>query len=152
MALIMIDKAWRTLTPLTIHNCFKKTGFLTPNLVDVHDTLVEYNAEPPLGKTIPVQDLTFEDSAQVDTDIATLQWRSNIDCCPPQKPLHQLFQNVRPKKCSQYTVTTRRLMSALNSPPAIRNRATTRCSDLDTLPTGTTSFPLIVSATNRFHS
>ncbi|GFS95470.1 tigger transposable element-derived protein 6 [Trichonephila clavipes] len=27
-ALIMIDKAWRAVTPLTIHSCFKKSGFL----------------------------------------------------------------------------------------------------------------------------
>ncbi|GFS85783.1 tigger transposable element-derived protein 6 [Trichonephila clavipes] len=40
-ALIMIGKAWRAVTPLTIHSCFKKSGFPSPNLVDVDDTLTE---------------------------------------------------------------------------------------------------------------
>ncbi|GFT89810.1 hypothetical protein TNCV_1665641 [Trichonephila clavipes] len=48
--LIMIDKVWRAVTPLTIHSCFKKSGFPSPNLVDVEDTLTELNAEPSLGK------------------------------------------------------------------------------------------------------
>ncbi|GFV09557.1 uncharacterized protein TNCV_3159541 [Trichonephila clavipes] len=30
--LIMIDKVWRAATPLTIHRCFKKSGFPSPNL------------------------------------------------------------------------------------------------------------------------
>ncbi|GFW53006.1 tigger transposable element-derived protein 6 [Trichonephila clavipes] len=47
-ALIMIDKAWRVVTPLTIHSSFKKSGFPSPNLVDVDDTLTEFNAEPSL--------------------------------------------------------------------------------------------------------
>ncbi|GFX72447.1 tigger transposable element-derived protein 6 [Trichonephila clavipes] len=49
-ALIMIDKVWRAATPLTIHSCFKKSGFLSPNLVDVDNTLTELNAEPSIGK------------------------------------------------------------------------------------------------------
>ncbi|GFX11128.1 tigger transposable element-derived protein 6 [Trichonephila clavipes] len=49
-ALIMIDKAWRTITPLTIHSCFKKSGFPSANLVDVDDTLTEFNSEPSFGK------------------------------------------------------------------------------------------------------
>ncbi|GFU84010.1 tigger transposable element-derived protein 6 [Trichonephila clavipes] len=47
-ALIMIDKAWRSVTPLTIHSCFKKSGFPSPNLVDEDDTLTEFNAEASL--------------------------------------------------------------------------------------------------------
>ncbi|GFS86403.1 tigger transposable element-derived protein 6 [Trichonephila clavipes] len=47
-ALIMIDKAWRAVTPWTIHSCFKKSGFPSPNLVDVDDSLTEFNAEPSL--------------------------------------------------------------------------------------------------------
>ncbi|GFV66938.1 tigger transposable element-derived protein 6 [Trichonephila clavipes] len=43
-AFIMIDKAWRAVTLLTIHSCFKKSGFPSPNLVDVDDTLTEFNA------------------------------------------------------------------------------------------------------------
>ncbi|GFV75353.1 tigger transposable element-derived protein 6 [Trichonephila clavipes] len=47
-ALIMIDKAWRAVTPLRIHSCFKKSGFPSLNLVGVDDTLSEFNAEPSL--------------------------------------------------------------------------------------------------------
>ncbi|GFW03157.1 tigger transposable element-derived protein 6 [Trichonephila clavipes] len=66
----MIDKAWRAVTPLTIHSCFKKSGFSSPNLVDMDDTLTEFNAEPSLWETLPEQDLTFDDYVVVDTDIA----------------------------------------------------------------------------------
>ncbi|GFQ79703.1 tigger transposable element-derived protein 6 [Trichonephila clavata] len=59
-ALIMIYKAWRAVTPLTIHSCFKKSGFPSPNLVDVDDTLTEFNAEL-LWEALPEQDLTFDD-------------------------------------------------------------------------------------------
>ncbi|GFV32591.1 uncharacterized protein TNCV_2960011 [Trichonephila clavipes] len=52
-ALIIIDKAWRAVTPLTIHSCFKKSGFSSPNLVDVDDTLTEFNAEPSLWEALP---------------------------------------------------------------------------------------------------
>ncbi|GFT91491.1 hypothetical protein TNCV_3902961 [Trichonephila clavipes] len=69
-ALIMIDKAWRAVTPLTIHSCFKKSGFPSPNLVDVDDTLTEFNAEPSLWEALPEQDLTFDDYVLVDMDIA----------------------------------------------------------------------------------
>ncbi|GFX00690.1 hypothetical protein TNCV_4576571 [Trichonephila clavipes] len=69
IALIMIDKAWRAVTPLTIHSCFKKSGFPSPNLVDVDDTLTEFNAEPFLWKALPEQDLTFDDYVLVGTDI-----------------------------------------------------------------------------------
>ncbi|GFX69355.1 hypothetical protein TNCV_3866331 [Trichonephila clavipes] len=57
-ALIMIDKAWRAVTPLTIHSCFKKSSFSSPNLVDVDDTLTEFNAKPSLCEALPEQDLT----------------------------------------------------------------------------------------------
>ncbi|GFX06706.1 tigger transposable element-derived protein 6 [Trichonephila clavipes] len=69
-ALIMIDKAWRAVTPLKIHSCFKKSGFPSRNLVDVDDTLTEFNAEPSLWKALPEQDLTFDDYVLVDTEIA----------------------------------------------------------------------------------
>ncbi|GFT30587.1 tigger transposable element-derived protein 6 [Trichonephila clavipes] len=68
--LIMIDKAWRAVTPLTIHSCFKKKGFPSPNLVDVDDTLTEFNAEPSLWEALPERDLTFDDFVLVGTDIA----------------------------------------------------------------------------------
>ncbi|GFS50681.1 tigger transposable element-derived protein 6 [Trichonephila clavipes] len=66
----MIDKAWRAVTHLTICSCFKKSGFPSPNLVDVDDTLTEFNDEPSLLEALPEQDLTFDDYVLVDTDIA----------------------------------------------------------------------------------
>ncbi|GFW41138.1 hypothetical protein TNCV_841791 [Trichonephila clavipes] len=66
----MIDKAWRAVTPLTIHSCFKKSGFPSPNLVDVDNTLPEFNAEPSLWDVLPEQDLIFYDYVLVDMDIA----------------------------------------------------------------------------------
>ncbi|GFU94284.1 hypothetical protein TNCV_2042831, partial [Trichonephila clavipes] len=45
-------------------------GFPSPNLVDVDDTLTEFNAEPSLWEALPEQDLTFDDYVLVDTDIA----------------------------------------------------------------------------------
>ncbi|GFR11200.1 hypothetical protein TNCT_514651 [Trichonephila clavata] len=60
----MIDKAWRAVTLLTIHHCFKKSGFPASNLVDVHDTLTECNAEPSLWAALPGQDLMFAEYAQ----------------------------------------------------------------------------------------
>ncbi|GFX61294.1 tigger transposable element-derived protein 6 [Trichonephila clavipes] len=69
-ALIMIDKAWRAITPLTIHNCFKKSGFPSPNLVDMNNTLTEFKAKPSSWEALPEQDLTFDDYKLVDTDIA----------------------------------------------------------------------------------
>ncbi|GFW18339.1 tigger transposable element-derived protein 6 [Trichonephila clavipes] len=76
--LIMIDKAWRAVPPLTIHGCFKRSGFPSPNLVDVDDTLTEFNAEPSLLEALPKQDLTFDDNyVLLDTDIAV--WRALSD-------------------------------------------------------------------------
>ncbi|GFV78985.1 hypothetical protein TNCV_4347441 [Trichonephila clavipes] len=62
--------AWRAVTLLIIHSCFKKSGFRSPNLFDVDDTLTEFNAEPSLWKALPEQDLTFDDYVLVDMDIA----------------------------------------------------------------------------------
>ncbi|GFS71596.1 hypothetical protein TNCV_5052621 [Trichonephila clavipes] len=66
----MIEKAWRAVTPSTIHSCFNKSGFPSPNLVDVDDTLTEFNAELSLWEALPEQDLTFDDYVLVDTDNA----------------------------------------------------------------------------------
>ncbi|GFW88482.1 hypothetical protein TNCV_3552521 [Trichonephila clavipes] len=66
----MIDKTWRAVTPLIIYSCLKKSGFPSPNLVDVDDTLTEFNAEPSLWEALPEQDLTFDNYMLVDTDIA----------------------------------------------------------------------------------
>ncbi|GFV14931.1 uncharacterized protein TNCV_3642931 [Trichonephila clavipes] len=62
-------KAWMT-TELFNECCFKKSGFPSPNLVDVDNTLPEFNAEPSLWEALPEQDLTFDDYVLVDTDIA----------------------------------------------------------------------------------
>ncbi|GFX11453.1 hypothetical protein TNCV_2818871 [Trichonephila clavipes] len=43
-ALIIIEEAWIAVTPLTIHSCFKKSGFPSPNLVDVDDTLTQFKS------------------------------------------------------------------------------------------------------------
>ncbi|GFU84183.1 retrovirus-related Pol polyprotein from transposon opus [Trichonephila clavipes] len=51
-------------------SCFKKSGFPSPNLVDLDDTLTEFNDEPSLWEALPEQDLTFDDYVLVDTDIA----------------------------------------------------------------------------------
>ncbi|GFX00568.1 HTH CENPB-type domain-containing protein [Trichonephila clavipes] len=53
-----------------IRHLFKKSGFPLPNLVDVDDTLTEFNAEPSIWEALPEQDLTFDDNVLVDTDIA----------------------------------------------------------------------------------
>ncbi|GFY25222.1 tigger transposable element-derived protein 4 [Trichonephila clavipes] len=44
--------------------------FPSPNLVDVDDTLTEFNAEPSLWEALAEQDLTFDYYVLVDTDIA----------------------------------------------------------------------------------
>ncbi|GFW09012.1 tigger transposable element-derived protein 6 [Trichonephila clavipes] len=68
--LIVIDKSWRAVTPLTIHSCFKKPGFPSPNLVEMDNTLIEFNAEPSLWEAFPEQDLTFDGYVLVDMGIA----------------------------------------------------------------------------------
>ncbi|GFV98157.1 tigger transposable element-derived protein 6 [Trichonephila clavipes] len=73
----MIDKAWSAVTPLAIHSCFKKSGFPSPNLVDVDDALTEFNAEPSLWEALPEQDLTFDDYVLADMDIAV--WGALFD-------------------------------------------------------------------------
>ncbi|GFY23234.1 hypothetical protein TNCV_3764721 [Trichonephila clavipes] len=75
----MIDKAWRAVTALTIHSCFKKSGFASLNLVDVDDTLTEFNAEPSLWGALPEQDWMFDDYVLVDTDIAVWGALSNAE-------------------------------------------------------------------------
>ncbi|GFX77348.1 hypothetical protein TNCV_5064741 [Trichonephila clavipes] len=55
--------------PQVEYRWLKQSG-PTPNLVDVHDTLMEYNAKPSLWEAISEQDLMFDDYVQVDTDIA----------------------------------------------------------------------------------
>ncbi|GFS90085.1 hypothetical protein TNCV_507711 [Trichonephila clavipes] len=66
----MIEKAWRAVTALTIYSCFKMSGFPSPNLVDVDDTLTEFSDEPLIWEALPEQDLTFDDYVLVDTDVA----------------------------------------------------------------------------------
>ncbi|GFR10962.1 hypothetical protein TNCT_35741 [Trichonephila clavata] len=45
--------------------------------MDVHNTLMEYNAELSLLEALPVQDLTLDDYVQVDTDIT--EWGTLSD-------------------------------------------------------------------------
>ncbi|GFU40220.1 tigger transposable element-derived protein 6 [Trichonephila clavipes] len=78
-ALIMIEKAWRAVTLLTIYNCFKKSGFPSPNLVDMDNTLTEFKAKPSLWKALPEQDLTFDDYMLVDTDIVVWETLSDAE-------------------------------------------------------------------------
>ncbi|GFW56393.1 hypothetical protein TNCV_2089001 [Trichonephila clavipes] len=68
----MIDKACRAVTAV-----LKSKVFLSPNLVDVDDTLTKLNAKPSLWEALPEQDLTFDDYVLVDTDIAV--WRALSD-------------------------------------------------------------------------
>ncbi|GFU19302.1 tigger transposable element-derived protein 6 [Trichonephila clavipes] len=49
----------------------------SPNLVDVDNTLTEFNAEPSVWEALPEQDLKFDDYMLVDTDIAV--WRAQSD-------------------------------------------------------------------------
>ncbi|GFS73642.1 hypothetical protein TNCV_2246671 [Trichonephila clavipes] len=60
----------------------KKSGFLSPNLVDVDYTLTEFNAEPSLWEALPEQDFTFDDYVLVDTDIAVRGALSDAEIGP----------------------------------------------------------------------
>ncbi|GFT93234.1 hypothetical protein TNCV_2220001 [Trichonephila clavipes] len=72
----MIDKAWRA---ITIHSWFKKSGFPSTNLVDVDETLTEFNAESSLWEALPEPDLTFDDYVLVVTYIAVWGALSDAD-------------------------------------------------------------------------
>ncbi|GFW84372.1 hypothetical protein TNCV_1132411 [Trichonephila clavipes] len=54
-------------------------GFPSPNLVDVDDTLTEFNAQPSFWEALPEQDLTFDDYVLVDTDIAAWEALSDAE-------------------------------------------------------------------------
>ncbi|GFV01061.1 hypothetical protein TNCV_1009821 [Trichonephila clavipes] len=75
----MIDKAWRAVTPLTIYSGFKKSGFPSPNLVDVDDTLTEFNAEPFLWEALPEQDLTDEDESEELTPVTLSEAKVSLN-------------------------------------------------------------------------
>ncbi|GFT53170.1 tigger transposable element-derived protein 6 [Trichonephila clavipes] len=60
-------------------SCFKKSGFPSPNLVDVDNTLTEFNAEPSLWEAFPEQDLMFDDYVLVDTGIAVWEALSDAE-------------------------------------------------------------------------
>ncbi|GFU66606.1 tigger transposable element-derived protein 6 [Trichonephila clavipes] len=77
--LIRIDKAWIAVTPLTIYSCFKNSGFPSPNLVNVDNTLTESNAEPYIWEVFLEQDLTFDDYVLVDTNIAVWEALSDTE-------------------------------------------------------------------------
>ncbi|GFQ85308.1 39S ribosomal protein L47, mitochondrial [Trichonephila clavata] len=57
------------------HSPFDDHLYSTPSVS--RNTLMECNAEPSLWEALPVQNLTFNDSVQVDTDI--LLWRTLSD-------------------------------------------------------------------------
>ncbi|XP_028035718.1 tigger transposable element-derived protein 6-like [Bombyx mandarina] len=64
-AILLIDKAWGAVTPITILNCFKKSGFLKENfsiLMDYEESAVE-----PL---VDISGVSFSDFVQVDDDVA----------------------------------------------------------------------------------
>ncbi|GFT96895.1 uncharacterized protein TNCV_1934391 [Trichonephila clavipes] len=49
------------------------------NLVDVDNTLTEFNAEPSLWEALPEQDLMLDDYKLVDTDIAVWGALSDVE-------------------------------------------------------------------------
>ncbi|GFV79328.1 uncharacterized protein TNCV_71941 [Trichonephila clavipes] len=67
---INVCSKWQNSLSDLIKDCFKKSAFPSPNLVDVDDTLTKSNAEPSLWEALSEQDLTFDDYVLVDTDIA----------------------------------------------------------------------------------
>ncbi|GFY23385.1 uncharacterized protein TNCV_3940811 [Trichonephila clavipes] len=56
-----------------------RRGFPSPNLVDVDNTLTEFNAEPSLWEALPEQVLTFDGYVLVDTDIAVWGALSDVE-------------------------------------------------------------------------
>ncbi|GFX78727.1 tigger transposable element-derived protein 6 [Trichonephila clavipes] len=61
--------AWMT-TELFNECCFKTSGFPSTNLVEIDNTLTEFNPEPSLWEALSEQDLTFDDNVLVDMGIA----------------------------------------------------------------------------------
>ncbi|GFU35936.1 hypothetical protein TNCV_4030351 [Trichonephila clavipes] len=79
-ALIIIDKAWRAVTPLTIHSFFKKSGF--PRRIWLMGTIHSLNLmlkHPFFWEALPEQDLTFDDYMLVGMDIAVWGAVSNAE-------------------------------------------------------------------------
>lgn len=68
IAILLIDKAWRAVTPLTILNCFKKSGFLKEN----HENLPKLmdDVEPVIETLGDISGVSFSDFVQVDKDVA----------------------------------------------------------------------------------
>lgn len=64
-AILLIDKAWRAVTPLTILNCFKKSGFLKEDLPILMD-----DEEPAIEPLVEISGVSFSDFVQVDQDVA----------------------------------------------------------------------------------
>lgn len=65
-AILLIDKAWRAVTPLTIFNCFKKSGFIKEN----QENLPIIDEEPAIEPLIDISGVSFSDFVQVDKDVA----------------------------------------------------------------------------------
>lgn len=67
-AILLIDKAWRAVTPLTILNCFKKSGFFKEDQENL--PILMDDEEPAIEPLIDISDVSFLDFVQVDEDVA----------------------------------------------------------------------------------
>lgn len=64
-AILLIDKAWRAVTPLTILNCFKKSGFIKGN-----QPIITEDEEPEITPLLDTSGVSFYDFVRVDEDVA----------------------------------------------------------------------------------
>ncbi|KAK9759120.1 hypothetical protein QE152_g268 [Popillia japonica] len=67
-AILLIDKAWRAVTPLTILNCFKKSGFLKEDQENL--PILMDDEEPAIEPLVHISGVSFSDFVQVDEDVA----------------------------------------------------------------------------------
>lgn len=67
-AILLIDKAWRAVTPLTILNCFKKSGFIKE--AQENQPIITEDEEPAIALLLDITGVSFYDFVQVDEDVA----------------------------------------------------------------------------------
>ncbi|XP_054726293.1 tigger transposable element-derived protein 6-like [Anastrepha obliqua] len=68
--ILLIDKAWRAVIPLTILNCFKnKTGFVKEDQ-DNSQIMMHDDKEPSMVPVVDISGVSFFDYVQVDEDVA----------------------------------------------------------------------------------
>lgn len=69
-ALLFVDKAWKTVTPSTVFNCFKKSGFNSnlPETQTSEESIALIRESIPLHQAL--QNVTFEEYVSVDENIA----------------------------------------------------------------------------------